>query len=611
MRLCRILISLLVIFSLQAIQAGTDAGRGAPFTAGAGARALGLGGGFVALADDASAVYYNPAGLARLEWQEATFMHMTLFEGTIYDYAGWTVPTLRWGAVGLAYMRLGTDDIIRREGFRQLGSFDYSYSQFLISYARNLSGNIAVGLSGKIVNQSLDTKSDYGFGLDVGLISHIYKKLRGGVSVHDIVPAKLRLDQAEEKQPLSLNFGLAIERIYLSDHASLTTTFEIEKEEYRSAKIHSGAELILNQRFFLRTGYDRDNGTFGAGCRWGRLAIDYAYRIMDYINDSHRFSLTYQIGVPVSERRILSEKAEEKRGSDLLESERRRRFVIYKRKAEQFRAEQQLDSARAYYERALAFDESNPEILDALVVIDGQMQGGQHTIDTVRISTQDSWMAVETYYNQAENFFSKEYYPAALDMLQLVLDIDPGHQRAEKLRDRILSVMSEEIDRNLRMGREAQMVADYASAIEHYSRVLYLDPENTQVKNARKQVLAKMDVARQLNLGIEDFRAGRYSQARKRFTAVQEIAPDEPISTDYLKRLATIPTKAPTLDDIQKDRKIWQLYLDGLRLMREQDYEKAIAVWEKVLKVYPNNPNTLNNIEQAKLRLNPETSGKK
>ena len=43
--------------------------------------------------------------------------------------------------------------------------------------------------------------------------------------------------------------------------------------------------------------------------------------------------------------------------------------------------------------------------------------------------------------------------------------------------------------------------------------------------------------------------------------------------------------------------------LDGLRYMRNKEYQKAIDAWQKVLEKYPNNSNTLNNIEQARLRL--------
>ncbi|MCH7948156.1 MAG: hypothetical protein IIC66_10205, partial [candidate division Zixibacteria bacterium] len=59
-------------------------------------------------------------------------------------------------------------------------------------------------------------------------------------------------------------------------------------------------------------------------------------------------------------------------------------------------------------------------------------------------------------------------------------------------------------------------------------------------------------------------------------------------------------------ETLQADKEIWPLYLEGLKHMRDKKYGAAIAAWQKVLKVYPDNPNTLNNIDQASLRLKAE-----
>ncbi|MGH8016109.1 MAG: hypothetical protein ACREBV_07960, partial [Candidatus Zixiibacteriota bacterium] len=64
---------------------------------------------------------------------------------------------------------------------------------------------------------------------------------------------------------------------------------------------------------------------------------------------------------------------------------------------------------------------------------------------------------------------------------------------------------------------------------------------------------------------------------------------------------------APTsLEVIQADANIWPFYLEGLKFMRDKEYQKAIDAWEKVLKVYPNSIDTQNNISQARLRLQSE-----
>ena len=82
-----------------------------PNPVGSGARAMGMGNGYTALAEDATAVYYNPAALPYLNSQQISFLHTILFEGTIYDFASYVYPHTGIGGFGMAAMRIGTDDI--------------------------------------------------------------------------------------------------------------------------------------------------------------------------------------------------------------------------------------------------------------------------------------------------------------------------------------------------------------------------------------------------------------------------------------------------------------------------------------------------------------------
>ena len=88
------------------------------------------------------------------------------------------------------------------------------------------------------------------------------------------------------------------------------------------------------------------------------------------------------------------------------------------------------------------------------------------------------------------------------------------------------------------------------------------------------------------------------------------VNPSEPLALEYLRRIEDSHTSMPaaTLEDLQRDRVNWELYLEGLRHMRNKEYRQAIEVWERVLQAYPNNPATLDNIEQARLRLQTEDS---
>ena len=89
----------LCIIFVQGLNA-QDGGTESTFSLGFGARAIGLGQAYTALAQDPTAVFWNPAGLEFIDQQSATFFHTTLFDATHFDFLGYTYPTLDLGSFG-------------------------------------------------------------------------------------------------------------------------------------------------------------------------------------------------------------------------------------------------------------------------------------------------------------------------------------------------------------------------------------------------------------------------------------------------------------------------------------------------------------------------------
>ena len=101
-------IAILIVFLISAVNTESlgveyNAGVESIFSYGAGARAMGMGGAFVAIADDASAVYYNPAGISQLERAQFSGLHVTLWEGVNYDVINFVIPTLDY-EIGRAHV---------------------------------------------------------------------------------------------------------------------------------------------------------------------------------------------------------------------------------------------------------------------------------------------------------------------------------------------------------------------------------------------------------------------------------------------------------------------------------------------------------------------------
>lgn len=198
---------------------------------GFGAKALGMGGAFVSIADDASAVYWNPAGLYQLDRRQALVMHSQRFGGLVdYSTFSFAMPLSQEGeaeaagAIGLVWLRVsdialtshlntpGVDFIDERDpvtgqpngkwdpGERRLWDpdrvrweSDHEIAGFL-SYARKISENTALGFNAKMIWKELAEISALGFGLDAALLHGLTPNWNVGVTVQDITTTPLYWD---------------------------------------------------------------------------------------------------------------------------------------------------------------------------------------------------------------------------------------------------------------------------------------------------------------------------------------------------------------------------------------------------------------------------------
>ena len=125
---CSLVFVLLVCFTAS----GSEKYAGEFLSLGVGARPLGMGGSFVAVADDATATYWNPAGLGGLKRTEITFMHAGIFGLDSYDFLNYVQP-MGAGAFGLSWIRLGIGDIPVTE-LRFSGNMSASNRPFISGY---------------------------------------------------------------------------------------------------------------------------------------------------------------------------------------------------------------------------------------------------------------------------------------------------------------------------------------------------------------------------------------------------------------------------------------------------------------------------------------------
>lgn len=268
---------------------------------GTGARALGMGGAFVGVADDASATYWNPAGLAWTNGWELTGMYTAgMNVDRTYNYVAFSRNGSKL-AYGLQWINAGMSEIDGRDGMgASTGEFDYGDNAFALSLAKSFD-MASVGITGKYLRQSVGAEveddADNGFGLDVGLGLALTDYARLGVAVQNIAGKLGEYDEVNTI-PATLRAGVA-----LLPMDGLTTAFDVEKtrddEDYR---FHAGAEyaLGLSEDFgtALRLGLNHDKFAGGFGLRYDFMTFDYAYVVEPekFLGENHRFSVSLNFG---------------------------------------------------------------------------------------------------------------------------------------------------------------------------------------------------------------------------------------------------------------------------------------------------------------------------
>jgi len=166
---------------------------------GVGARALGMGKVQASLATDATAGYWNPAGLTGLAHKyDGVLMHSELFSGIVKnDYAAFAMPLDEQSAIGVSVLRLGIDNIADTRGLiNEYGYVDYGKIKYfsvadyalLLSYARKIGKieGLSVGANAKFIYHNVGNFANaYGFGIDAG-VQYNHKGWNLGLLARDV-----------------------------------------------------------------------------------------------------------------------------------------------------------------------------------------------------------------------------------------------------------------------------------------------------------------------------------------------------------------------------------------------------------------------------------------
>ena len=343
-----LLVSLAMMFLLPGLSLGqTKVGTSAaPFlTIGVGARPQAMGGAFVAVSDDVHALFWNPAGLARLQKSEVALVHSTWLADMSYDYVGAAFAMGQSGTMGVSATLLSVGEMeVTTERYQEgTGLMFDSYDMCAtVSYGYKFYDKFSIGANLKYIHQKIWNETATGVAIDLGtmLITPL-KDIRLGMSIsnfgtkmqmggrdllvfHDPdenregnnpnIPAEIQTDQW--KLPLTMRLGLSGE--VLQDEINrVTLAADWVVPNDNSESLNLGTEYAYKEFVFLRAGYramrpglysgsfrlgEEDNGggfTFGGGVILtitGGVGFhaDYAYESYERLGSVHKYSLSMQ-----------------------------------------------------------------------------------------------------------------------------------------------------------------------------------------------------------------------------------------------------------------------------------------------------------------------------
>lgn len=305
-RLKRILVGWILLIAVVAFLgdvswAGTDVGRTAAdfLLIGHGARAAGFGGAYTAVSEDATAAYWNPAGLADLESGRVSLGHFSWFQDITVEQINLGLPIHDGAVAGISftYINYGTIDgyDISGNATGEIAAYDWVGG---LSLGLALSDEASIGFTGKYINQRLDDFSASAFAADFG-VRYNFESLVLAATVTNL-GGEMQFDQVAEKLPAAARFGVQLAPF----SGALKASFELEKRFHGDLYLRQGMELGFSDQYYLRAGCDylpAQTGrwlaaglAFGAGVQFDFGGFDYSFTPNDKATSEnlHRFTLT-------------------------------------------------------------------------------------------------------------------------------------------------------------------------------------------------------------------------------------------------------------------------------------------------------------------------------
>lgn len=267
---------------------------------GVGARAVALGEAYTAMADEATALYWNPGALRRVPKRSATLMHAAYVDSSSFDYGAYA-QRVGPGAIGVGVQYLSAGKITQRDTSGvETGDATPNDVAVSVGYAHPV-GNWSAGIAAKVVRSQIVDSAQTVAG-DVGLLSpgFLNERVRLAFTASH-VGGKLKFDQKADKLPAVYKVGSAW-RLFKPLTLGLDVAMPEDNDTYVAAGLEYGQPLGKSFSTVLRAGYNsRTSGdldgmsgvSFGMGFGFTRMSVDYGFLPVGSLGAAHRISVSY------------------------------------------------------------------------------------------------------------------------------------------------------------------------------------------------------------------------------------------------------------------------------------------------------------------------------
>jgi hypothetical protein len=304
---------------------------------GSGVRALGMGGAYVSVANDGSAVYWNPAGIGQMRNLEVSMMHAVLYEGLAsYDNFAYCQPLPNNVTIGIGWTRLTIDEIYEFDEMHLVGTnvdirsadpdlhlpgipdgefksyddlFQFSFAKqlnyeadlgwgfFKVPFQLNMGGNV------KFIRRKLQDNNGTGSGFDLGILvisdlSVLFDrewlgKINYGINLQNVSGTDITWDTpSNHKDEVLFNtkMGISINQPIPKWKSSVILAFD---QDYLYNKpYHVGMEIDYNKVLQLRAGYSDENASTGLSLKVYSFYIDYGL-MTNNLGNTNRIGLRF------------------------------------------------------------------------------------------------------------------------------------------------------------------------------------------------------------------------------------------------------------------------------------------------------------------------------